>query len=53
MNTKKCFKCEGFEHIIVDWPNRKEITLVEWEAMKEDEFEVKKEENPEEGEEEN
>jgi len=37
----------------VDCPNRKAITLVEWEVVKDDEVEEEKEENLEEGEEEN
>jgi len=45
MSNKWRFKCQGFSHIATDSPNRRVITLVEWEANKEDEVEEEQEEN--------
>ena len=44
MSDRRCVKCQGVEHIAVDYRNWKVITLVEWEAMKEEEKEVDPEE---------
>jgi len=38
------FKCQGLGHIVTDCPNRKVITLAEWEAVKEGDLEDEKEE---------
>ena len=44
MNARQCFKRQGLGHIATDCQNRKVITLVKWEAMKEEEKEVEQEE---------
>ena len=55
MSTRRCFKCQGLGHIASDCPNRKVITLAEWESVKEEEKDeeeeeavAEEEENPEE-----
>jgi len=48
MNIIRCFKCQGLEHIALDYPSRKVITVAEWESMKEDEVEEEGVENQEE-----
>jgi len=40
MSDRRCFKCQGLAQIVVDYRNRKAVTLVEWEAVKEEETEV-------------
>ena len=47
MNPRRCFKCQGLGHIIDDCPNRKVITLAEWDAMKNEVMEEEKEEHVE------
>jgi len=44
MNPEDVIKCQGLGHIDVDCPNRKVITLAEWEVVKEDNLEEEKEE---------
>ena len=51
MSARRCFKCQGLGHIASDCPNRKVITLAEWETMKEEEKEDVEEESVEEEEE--
>ena len=48
-NPLKCRKCQGVGHFSRDWPNRKIMTIREWEIVREDEEEneVVKEENDE------
>ena len=36
---RRCFKCQGLGHIASDCPNRRIISLAEWEANKEEEEE--------------
>jgi len=43
MSNKRCFKCQGLGHIASKCPNRKVITLAEWETAKEDFEEEEKE----------
>jgi len=50
-SVRHCFKCQGLVHIASDCTNRKVISLVEWETMKEEEKEEKEEETVEEEEE--
>jgi len=45
MSARRCFKCQGLGHIALDFPNRKVITLVEWDSVSEDEEEEENEEN--------
>jgi len=55
MNPRRCFKCQGLGHITADCPNRRVITLAEWDAVKEEVVEEEKEkdiESPKEEEEE-
>jgi len=52
MSARRCFKCQGLGHIAFDCPNRKVITLPEWETMKEEEKKDVEEDNMEEEEEE-
>ena len=44
-NDKRCFNCQRLGKIVAYCPNRKVITLVEREAMKEDKVEEEKLEN--------
>ena len=37
--TKRCFRCQGLGHIASECPNRRIISLAEWEANKEEEEE--------------
>jgi len=39
----RCFKCQGLSHIASECPNRKIITLAEWDVIKEAEVEGEKE----------
>jgi len=48
MSARRYFKCQGLGHIAADCPNRKVITIVKWEAVKEGEKEVEPEEELEE-----
>ena len=32
-NTQKCFKCQDYDHITSDCPNRIVIAIVEWEIQ--------------------
>ena len=43
MSTRRCFKCKGLNHIALDCPYKKIISLAEWEATKEGENEEQKE----------
>ena len=55
LNPRRCFKCQGLGHVAADCPNRRVITLAEWDAVKEDVVEEETEESvetPEEEEEE-
>ena len=52
MNPRRCFKCQALNHIADDCPNRRVITLAEWDAVKEDVAEEEKEEDVESQEEE-
>jgi len=52
MSARRCFKCQALGHIAADYPNQIVITLVEWEAMKEEEKVVKSKHELEENEEE-
>jgi len=47
MNPRRCFKCQGLGRIVADCPNRRVITLVEWDAVKEDVVEEEKQEDVE------
>jgi len=47
MSARRCFKCQGWGHIVTDCPNRKVITLAKWETLKEYEEEEMKEEKVE------
>jgi len=47
MNPRRCFKYQGLGHIAADCPNRRVITLAEWDAMKEEVAEEEKEESVE------
>ena len=47
MNPRRCFKCQELGHIASNCPNQKVITLTEWETLKEDDLEGKKEEGEE------
>ena len=44
MSARRCFKCQGLGQIVVDFPNQKVIISSEWEAVKEEEKEVKPDE---------
>ena len=44
MSTRHCFKCQGLGHTAFDCPNRKVITLAEWQSVKEEEKEEEEEE---------
>jgi len=48
MSARRCFKCQGLGHIAADCPNRKVVTLAEWESLKEEEEEEPEEETEEE-----
>ena len=39
MGPRRCFKCQGLGHIASECPNRRIISLAEWEANKEEEEE--------------
>jgi len=39
MAPRRCFKCQGLGHIASECPNRRIISLAEWEANKEEEEE--------------
>ena len=52
MNPRRCLKCQGLGHIAVVCPNRRVITLAEWDAVKEEVAEEEKEETIEANEEE-
>ena len=52
MNSRRCYKCQGLAHIATDCPNQKVITLVEWDAVKDELAEEEKEEDVESQEEE-
>ena len=41
----RCYKCQGFIHLALDYTNRRYITLAEWKANEEVELEEKKEED--------
>jgi len=43
MNNKRCFKCQSLGHIASKCPNRRIISLTEWQTCKEDEQEEEKE----------
>ena len=43
MSTRRCFKCQGLGHIASECPNRRIISLAEWETCKEEEEEEDKE----------
>jgi len=45
MNPRRCFKCQGLGHVATDCPNRRVITLAEWDAVKEEVAEEEKEES--------
>ena len=47
MSCKRCFKCQGLAHIASDCPNKKVITLAEWESIRKDDEEEGREENME------
>ena len=42
LNPIKCFKCQGLGHTSLDYPNKKIITLAEWEVAMEEENKEKK-----------
>ena len=44
---RRYFKCQGLGHIAADCPNRRVITLAEWDAVKEKVTEEEKEESVE------
>ena len=52
MNHKRCSKCQALGHIAADYPNRKVITLAEWDTAKDEVAEEEKEEDLESQEEE-
>ena len=53
MSNRRCFKCQGLGHIASDCPNRRIMTLAEWDAIrKEDKEEEQKEDEEEEQEDE-
>jgi len=52
MSARRCFKCQGLGHIASDCPNRKVVTLMEWQTVKDDEKEEEEEVAVEEKEEE-
>jgi len=43
LNTRRCFKCQALGHIASDYPNRRIISLAEWETTMEEELEEEKE----------
>jgi len=43
MNNRRCFKCQGLGYIASECPNRRFISLAEWETCKEEEEEEEKE----------
>jgi len=45
MGNKMCFKCQGLGHVAADCPNKRVITLVEYEAIKEEKIEEEQEED--------
>jgi len=47
MNPRRCFKCQGLGHVAADCPNRRVITLAEWDAVKEEVVEEEKDESVE------
>ena len=51
MSTRCCFKCQGLGHLASDCPNRKVISLGEWESVKQEEKKEEDEETVEEEEE--
>jgi len=51
-HPRRCFKSYGLGHIAADCPNQRVITLMEWDAVKEDMVEEEKEEQVEPSEEE-
>ena len=48
MSNRRCFKCQGLGHITSDCLNRRIITLVEWDAIREEDKEEEWKENEEE-----
>jgi len=47
LNPGRCFKCQGLGHVAADCPNRRVITLAEWDAVKEEVVEEETEESVE------
>jgi len=43
MNNRRCFKCQGLGHIVLEFPNRRTISLAKWESCREEEEEEEKE----------
>jgi len=52
MNARRRFKCQGLGRIAADCPNRRVITLAEWDAVKDEVVEEEKDEDVESPEEE-
>ena len=48
ISTRRCFRCQGFGHIASECPNRKVVTLMEWQTEKDEEKEEEEEEVAEE-----
>ena len=48
MSNRRCFKCQGLRHITSDCPNRRIITLAEWDAVREENKEEEQKEYEEE-----
>jgi len=48
MSNRCCFKCQGLRHIASDCPNRRIITLAEWDAIREEDKEEEQKEDEEE-----
>jgi len=53
MTNRHCFKSQGLDHITANYPNRRVISLIEQEPVKEDEIEEEQEDKTEDEQEEN
>jgi len=43
LSARRCFKCQGLGHIVVNYPNREVITFAKWEVVKDKEKETEPE----------